>query len=98
MENDKMILVEMICSSYNVEADFIDTLIDCGLIEVVTVEQHQFIDKNRVNDLERMIRLHYDLDINMEGIETITHLLQRMQMLQDEMLVLKNRLRFYEND
>lgn len=98
MENDDMILVEMICTSYNVESDFIDSLFDCGLIDIVTVEQRKFIGKNQVSDLEKMIRLHYDLQINLEGIETITHLLQRMQLLQEEMMVLKNRLRFYEND
>lgn len=98
MENDDMILLELICTSYNVEADFIDSLYDYGLIEVVTVEEHKFIDKDQISELEKMIRLHYDLQINLEGIETITHLLQRMQALQAELTLLRNRLRFYENE
>ena len=48
------------------------------------------------SNLEKFIRLYYELDINLEGIETITHLLQRINSLQDEIIILKNRLRLYE--
>jgi len=37
------------------------------------------------------------MDINLEGIETVTHLLQRINLLQNEIIVLKNRLRLYES-
>ena len=43
-----------------------------------------------------MVRLHYDLEINMEGIDAITHLLKKLQTMQDEISVLKNKLRVYE--
>jgi hypothetical protein len=46
--------------------------------------------------LEKMVRLHHDLDINIAGIEAIAHLLERLEYLQDEMRTLKNRLRLYE--
>ena len=96
MENDELIRVEVICSSYNVEPAFMDALFESGLIEITTIEDARFVDLKRVNDLEKMIRLHYDLEINMEGIETITYLLDRMHRLQDEINLLRNRLRFFE--
>ena len=43
-----------------------------------------------------MIRLHYELDINIEGIDAISHLLQRVDQLQDELRIMKNRLSRYE--
>jgi chaperone modulatory protein CbpM len=39
---------------------------------------------------------YYELDINLEGIETITHLLQRINSMQDEVITFRKRLRFYE--
>ena len=39
-----------------------------------------------------------ELDINLEGIETITYLLQRMHDMQREIATLENRLSMYENE
>jgi hypothetical protein len=36
--------------------------------------------------------MHYDLDINMAGMEAIKHLLQRMHTLQKEVKTLRNEL------
>ena len=96
MENDEMIRIELICSGYDVEPSFIDSLQEYGLIEITTLEEARFVEAKRINDIEKMIRLHYDMDINIEGIETIVHLLNRLNELQAEMNMLRNKLRFYE--
>jgi hypothetical protein len=67
-----------------------------GLIDVTTIEETSFIDANQLQQLEKFIRFYYEFDINLEGIETITHLLQRINSLQDEIIELRNRLRLYE--
>jgi len=46
--------------------------------------------------LEKFIRFHYEMDINIEGIETISHLLQRVNELQQEIVALKNKVGLYE--
>ena len=43
-----------------------------------------------------MARLYYEMDINMEGIETISYLLSRMHGMQEEIIQLHNRLQVYE--
>lgn len=96
MDNEEMIRIEMICTSYNVEPSFIDSLQDFGLIEVRTVDDDKFVELTKINDLEKMIRLHYDLDINIEGIETIFHLLEQIERLQDDLNEMRNKLRLYE--
>jgi hypothetical protein len=45
---------------------------------------------------EKIVRLYKDLDINLEGIEVINQLLYRIEILQGEIISLKNRLRLYE--
>ena len=45
-----------------------------------------------------MMRMHYDLDINMEGIDVIAHLLKRIDSLQQELKMAKNRLRLFEGE
>ena len=41
---------------------------------------------------KKFVRLHYDLDINVEGIETISHLLEKIGELQKQILQLKNNV------
>jgi len=43
-----------------------------------------------------MLRLHYDLNINLEGIDAVTSLLKQISNLQQELLAVKNKLSLYE--
>jgi hypothetical protein len=45
-----------------------------------------------------MARLYYEMDINVEGIETISYLLERMIALQQQVRDLSNRLNRYEHE
>ena len=42
--------------------------------------------------------MHYDLDINLEGIEVINNLLSRVNNLQEELMLLKSKLKIYESE
>jgi hypothetical protein len=96
METENLIPIEQLCTHYSIELSFIQSLTELGLIQITTIEESQFLLKDQIKDLEKMIRLHYDLDINIEGIEAISHLLLRVNDLQHELSALKNRLMFYE--
>jgi len=96
MGNKHIMPIDQFCKHYNIEESFIDTLIEYGLTKITVVEKTAYIYQDKIKDLERMIMMHYDLDINMEGIEAISHLLDRVDSLQEELRALKNRLRFYE--
>jgi hypothetical protein len=95
MEN--MISALDFCASHNIEFSFIISLEENGLIEVTRVENIEYVYTNQLPQLEKIVRLYYDLDINLEGIDTITSLLQRIEDMQNEISILRNRLRFYEN-
>jgi chaperone modulatory protein CbpM len=96
MEN--LIAITEFCNQHQIEISFISALQEYGLIQITTIEQLAYIPVNDLRRLEKMITLHYELEINIEGIETIAHLLDRMDLMQQEILLLKNRLRAYEND
>ena len=66
-----------------------------GLIETTIIQNITFIDTAELLNMEKIIRLHYDLDINIEGIEAITSLLNRMEAMKNEIIYLKNKLSFY---
>jgi hypothetical protein len=63
-----------------------------GMVQVIKVQDDDCIDEECLPDIERLMRMHYDLEINMAGIEAIWHLLQRVNTLQKELLQAKNRL------
>lgn len=98
MQTEEMIPVDKFCVHHNIETSFIYSLKESGLIQVTTIEENVFIPLNQLSNLERIVRLYYELDINLEGLETITYLLQRMNEMQQEIVQLSNRLRKYENE
>ncbi|TFH49809.1 MAG: MerR family transcriptional regulator [Bacteroidia bacterium] len=98
MHTEYLISAEEFCASHEIEISFIRLLEQTGLIELETVHESPVIRKEQLRQLEIFINLHYELEINMEGIETITHLLQRMSVMHNEIILLRNRLRLHEDN
>ena len=90
MEN--LIATKTICTYHEVEYTFINSLGEAGLLELTVIDETTYIPENNLQKLERMIRMHNDLEINIAGIEAITHLLDRVEQMQEEMRMLRNRL------
>ncbi|AYD47164.1 MAG TPA: chaperone modulator CbpM [Arachidicoccus soli] len=93
--NNHLIPLQHICTHYQAEVSFIQSLHEYGLIEIISEEETTFISEEQIKEIERMIHLHYDLNINIEGIDAIVHLLQKMENLNTEMVLLKNKLSCY---
>ena len=98
MDRKKLISANEFCAIHNIEISFIESLEETGLIEIETIEDTGFIPETQLHELEKMVRLYSDLDINVEGIDAITHLLHQIMNLQDEVITLKNRLRMFESE
>jgi len=92
MEQDELIPVKDFCIYHNVEYSFIDSLKNSGLISITSIQQSAFIPLDEMQKLEKFVRMHYDLDINVEGIETINYLLQKIEEMQTEILRLRNSI------
>jgi len=98
MEKNQYITATEYCHHYGVELSFVSALHQSGLIELVTEAAEPLIPLEQLTRLEKYTRLHYELDINTEGSETITYLLQRIEQLQAELGRLQARLRLYEGE
>lgn len=89
MEKQNHISIEQCCVYYNVETTFLYQLDEYGLIELIHSEETAYIAFEQLADLEKYMHLHYELEINLEGLETIKHLLDRVNELQKEIIRLK---------
>lgn len=96
MDKEDLVLASDFCTHHNIEVSFIEVLNEHGLIQTIVVDETTFLPISELAKLEKLIRLHFELDINIEGIETITHLLGRMEDMQKQIIHLTNILKVYE--
>ncbi|WP_298646381.1 chaperone modulator CbpM [uncultured Proteiniphilum sp.] len=82
---------------YEVEESFIESLREVGLVHVIHQDEERFIEYDDLSDLEQFVRWHYDMDINVEGIEALYHMLERIRSLQSEMDRIRSELQFYKS-
>tara|TARA_R110002012_G_scaffold75083_3_gene189975 strand:+ start:2078 stop:2365 length:288 start_codon:yes stop_codon:yes gene_type:complete len=90
------ILITDFCMSHNIETHFVMELYEYGLVDVVVKEDTHYLPIQQLPKVEKILRLHSDLDINLEGIAVITRLLKRMEKMQNEITQLKNKLDLYK--
>jgi len=98
MEQTDMIVLDEFCTSHQVEVSFVRTLEEHGLIETIIVNETLYIQENELSKLEQIVRLHQELNINSEGVDAIINLLKRIENMQNEITVLRNKLNFYEEN
>jgi len=96
MEHEDSIPASEFCIHHNIQLSFIHKLSDNGMIITRMVEDNIHLPISELKLVEKIIHLHFELEINLEGIEAIIHLLNRVQDLQDEITRLNTRLKAYE--
>ncbi len=96
MKIEDWIPTEDLCTHYRVERQFIKDLRDNDIIEIRRIERRECIPLEQISEFERMRRLHYDMHINVEGLEVVRNLLEKIEALQREKRQLLNRLNLYE--
>lgn len=82
---------------YEIEESFIESLREEGLIRVIVHDEERFIEYDDLADLEQFIRWRYDMNINVEGIDALHHVLERVRLMQSEITQLRNELQFYKS-
>lgn len=95
MENN-LVSIKDVCAYHHVEINFIQSLEDFGLIQTKIVKKTTFLDTDELSKLERYLRLSQDLEINLEGLHAVSHLLNQLQAVQQELNILKNELNYYK--
>lgn len=75
---------EELVKIYNIEITFFDSLEEAGLLKTVTENEVKYLLYDELELFERFANWHYDLDVNLPGMEVIHHLLQKMEKLTAE--------------
>ena len=73
---------EDIVRLYNIEITFFDDLESSGLIETEVIDKTTYLHYDQLSAFERFTNWHYDLDVNMAGLEIIHRLLQQIEELK----------------
>ncbi len=98
MATNSLILIEKVCIHWEVELSFIRSLHELGHIELVMESNTHYIDEVHLKSLESLIRFHTELQINIEGIDAIAHLLKKVEKLQNELTAANNKLSLFLGD
>jgi hypothetical protein len=98
MDTKNLIPIDQLCGVYEIPRSFIDELCSYELVEVVDMNEEQYIPQDHIKNIEKMMRLHFDLDINYEGLDVVMHLLERIDELEKEVNYLRNKLSIYESE
>lgn len=96
MEEKTLFLVSEVCKYHQTTISFIHQLRDNELIEITTIKEEEFLDENALTQTEQFIRLHHDLSLNMDALEVVSHLLEKIKTMQNEMQELRNQLKASE--
>lgn len=84
------------CKGHALEESFLYQLHEIELIEIAEVDQQPVIHEAELDRIERLVRLHRDLEIGPQGLMAVDHLLTRMEQLREEVLDLRRRLNRWE--
>jgi len=72
---------EELVQIYNIEITFFDELVDSGLLNIETENEIHYLMYEDLPTFERFTNWHYDLEINLPGLEVINSMLQKMKNL-----------------
>ena len=93
-----LISIRTICIQYDIDDAFMESLHTMGLLEMEVVDQTPHVHRDHMGDLEKILRLHKELNVNLEGIDVILNLLQKERSLRQEIQTLRSRLSIYESE
>lgn len=91
----KYIKITEYCNNEKVETSFLFDLEKEGIIRIERRETAEYLDEEDLAAVEMFSRWHYDLGINLEGIDAMRHMLERMKQMQKEIRILQQKLNFY---
>lgn len=92
MKKPKLIQLDTLCKHYRVERSFFTRLQEIGLIEIERVKETYYVHPDQIIEVEKIVRIHQDLEVNIEGIDVVFNLLKKIETLQQQLDDARNRL------
>ena len=75
---------EELVKIYNIDISFFDSLEESGLLKIQKDKEIKYLLYEELPSFERFANWHYDLEVNLPGLEIIHHLLEKIENLQLE--------------
>jgi chaperone modulatory protein CbpM len=88
---------EELVKIYNIEITFFDELVDYGLLRVKIENNIRYLMYEDLPAFEKFANWHYDLEINLPGLEVIHDMLRKMEDLKQKNRELMNKLSAISN-
>lgn len=88
----RYIKITEFCENEKIETSFLLELNREGLLRLEKQEEVEFIDQNDLPQIEMFARWHYELGVNLEGIDAMRHMLERMKEMQRQIQILEKKL------
>ncbi|MBO0340434.1 MAG: chaperone modulator CbpM [Allomuricauda sp.] len=92
MKKENYISIKTFCERHGVGESFVYSMYEYEILQVELDEDKGMLHIEDLPLLEKMVRLHNELEINPEGIQAIHHLLGQVESLQQEVASLKKKL------
>ncbi|WP_144282175.1 chaperone modulator CbpM [Chryseobacterium echinoideorum] len=83
---------EELVKIYNIEITFFDELVDSGLLNIETENEIIYLLYEDLPSFEKFTNWHYDLEINLPGLEVIHDMLKKMEDLNQKNRELMSKL------
>lgn len=96
MNKENLILIEHFCLHHGIDPAFIVALKEFDMIEILVLEEKQYFSAAQLAKIEKIIRLHHELEINLEGIDIIMNLLDQLDDYKSQLTNARNKLDFFE--
>lgn len=88
----RYIKITEFCENEKIETSFLLELNREGLLHLKKQEEVEYIDQNDLPQIEMFARWHYELGVNLEGIDAMRHMLERMKKMQRQIQILEKKL------
>ena len=75
---------EELVKLYNIEISFFDSLEEAGLVKTLQDNEVKYLLYEELPAFEKFTNWHYDLEINLPGLEVIHRLLNKLEKLQED--------------
>ncbi|MEX0882050.1 MAG: chaperone modulator CbpM [Cyclobacteriaceae bacterium] len=83
-DRNEFIPLNLFCDIFQIEISFIHSLCDHGICETIVIEEEYYLSQDQLGKLEKLLRLHDEMQINIEGLGAVAHLLDKIERLQEE--------------
>lgn len=93
---NKYIYIRDFCRGHALEEAFLYELHEYELLRIEEVDSLPAFRRRDLERLERLVRLNRDLEIGPQGLLAVQHLLDRLDLLEQEVWQLRRRLGRWE--